>query len=62
MELDFSPSDVDSAESFAALLAVVQSLGEATRCEVLVTPENEKNRAFLRYDRVHRVVRRVTDG
>jgi hypothetical protein len=50
VELDFSPADVNNAERFAALLALVQALGEATGCEVVVTPENEPDSPFLRYD------------
>jgi hypothetical protein len=56
VELDFSPAEVDSAERFAALLSVGQAIGEATGCDVVVTPENEREVAFLRYDAGRRSV------
>src|SRR5262245_7821502 len=50
VELDFSPSDVDTADRFRSLVSVVLAIGKATRRDVIVTPENQKEAAFIRYD------------
>jgi len=50
VELDFAPSDIDGPQRFDSLVALLRGLASATGREVLVTPENQSDRPFLRYD------------
>lgn len=50
VEINFLPSDIDGPERFESLLSFVRGLGRATVQDVLITPEDCADVAFLRYD------------
>ena len=50
VELDFLTSAINGPETFESLMSFVRDLATATDREVLVAPENQSDRAFLRYD------------
>ena len=50
IEFDFVPHEIDSPERLQALLEFVEGLGRSTGKTVVVTPENNPEWAFLRYD------------
>ena len=60
VELDFSPSEVDTADRFSSLVSVVLAIGKATGRDVIVTPENQKEAAFMRYDAAKADIVRVS--
>jgi len=58
VELDFAPAEVNAADRFVTLLSVVVAIGEATGCDVIVTSENQRDLAFLRYEAAKKTVGR----
>ncbi|MEZ4410040.1 MAG: hypothetical protein R3A52_26730 [Polyangiales bacterium] len=49
-ELDFVPSDIDGPERFGSLVSFLRDLSRATERDVIVTPENQRDRPFLKCD------------
>jgi hypothetical protein len=50
IELDISPREVDSPERFAALLEVIQFIGNGLQREVRLAHENDWERPFILYE------------
>ena len=50
LELDFSPNDYQTEESWEALSSFLQGLADAMQHEVLVTAENTQDCLLIRYE------------
>ena len=59
IEFDFVPNEIDTPQRLQALLEFVEGLGRSTGKTVVVTPENQPEWAFLRYDPHRSVVEYV---